>query len=96
MLTTQLNNFYFDLAFIGASGISEEGIFFDELEDIDLHLNLRDKSKRVVLLVDSSKQQQRTSFKIAWDSIDTLITNSILDDSLTEAITKHPIDIIYP
>ncbi len=96
MLMTQLMNFYFDIAFIGASGISEEGIFFDELEDIDLHQQLRAQSKQVILLIDSSKENLRTSFKVSWETIDTLIVNQPLSTSLQEAINQHPITMMIP
>lgn len=96
MLMTQLMNFYFDITFIGASGISEEGIFFDELEDIDLHQQLKAQSKQVVLLIDSSKENLRTSFKVSWETIDTLIVNQPLSASIQEAINQHPITMMIP
>ena len=91
MLMTQLTSFYFDIAFIGASGISDEGVFFDELEDIHLHQQLKKQAKQVVLLVDSSKINKQTSFMISWENIDNLITGKELPPQLTTALNEHHI-----
>lgn len=94
MIISQLTHFYFDIAFIGASGISKEGIFFDELDDIELHQQLRQQAKKVILLVDDSKINQTTSFKINWETIDILITNNELPKEIEKKITTHNIQIL--
>lgn len=96
MVIKELMNFNFDIAFIGASGISDDGIFFDELDDISLHQQLREQAKQVVLLIDSSKLNRTTAFKINFDSIDTLITNKPLPENLKQVIQEQPINLIHP
>ncbi|MGX7025974.1 DeoR/GlpR family DNA-binding transcription regulator [Vagococcus hydrophili] len=94
MIISQLNHFHFDIAFIGASGVSKEGIFFDELDDLELHQQLKQQAKKVVLLVDSTKINQTTSFKINWENIDLLVTNQTLPNEIQNELLEHNIQII--
>ena len=96
MLMTQLMNFHFDVAFIGATGVSIDGIFFDELEDIDLHQQVSKQSKKTILLVDSNKINQETPFKINWELIDILISNQPIPVELENILINNNIQLIIP
>lgn len=96
MLRTQLENYYFDIVFIGASGVSEEGIFFDELEDIYLHQQLAKQGKRIILLLDHSKYQKTTSFKLNWEFVDTIISDELPNQTFKKILLENSIDILTP
>ena len=90
----QLNQFYFDYAFIGASGINSEGIFYSDLEDIHVRKSIISKSKNVCIVLDESKFNQTSSFKIGFEGIDTIITNKPIPSSIEKKINDYNIKLI--
>lgn len=90
----QLNQFYFDYAFIGASGITTDGIFYSELEDVQVKKVILQNSKKICLVLDSSKVNQTSSFKMNFDGIDIIITNSRFPTILQEKIDLYGIKVI--
>ncbi|WP_198671148.1 DeoR/GlpR family DNA-binding transcription regulator [Oceanibium sediminis] len=70
----QLN---FEIAFLGASSLSENGTFFDySLEDAEIKRVLTEVSSQVVMLLDSSKFNRVSVASICDGSkVDTLITD---------------------
>lgn len=90
----QLANFYFDIAFIGASGISDAGLFYSELEDIELKQTIIKNAKRTCVVLDSSKVRNTTNFKLDFAKIDLLITDKPLPESITKQLRKNEVKII--
>ncbi|GGH38730.1 DeoR/GlpR family DNA-binding transcription regulator [Paenibacillus segetis] len=90
----QLKQFYFDYAFIGASGITEDGLFYSELEDVQVKKSILQHSKKVCLVVDASKMNQTSSFKISFEGIDLLITNQHLPAAIQEKLDLYGIEVI--
>ena len=90
----QLQAFQFDLAFIGCSGLSKDGIFYDELSDIYLKETIIKQSKKVCLLLTDHKLKQTSSYQLPLTGIDVIITNKHLPEALLAATRKHQIKII--
>lgn len=90
----QLQQFYFDYAFIGASGITEDGLFYSELEDIHVKKSLLQHSKKICLVIDKSKINQTSSFKLNFEGIDLLITDQRLPASIQQQLDLHRIEVI--
>ena len=90
----QLQQFYFDFAFIGASGITADGLFYSELEDIQVKKSILQNSKKVCLVVDASKVNQTSSFKMSFDGIDLLFTNRRLPAAIQEKLDLYGIEVI--
>ncbi|WP_086315023.1 DeoR family transcriptional regulator, carbon catabolite repression regulator [Enterococcus sp. 7F3_DIV0205] len=90
----QLANFYFDIAFIGASGINESGLFYSELEDIELKQTIIQNAKRTCVLLDSTKVRNTTNFKLDFTNIDLLITDKPLPETINKQLRKDEVKII--
>ena len=92
-----LRQFNFDTVFLGASGLSESGVFFDySLEDTEIKRALAEVSRRVVMLLDSSKFNRVSVARICDAAkVHTLITDQmppepirrVLQDAGTEILT---------
>ncbi|WP_207695961.1 DeoR family transcriptional regulator, carbon catabolite repression regulator [Enterococcus sp. DIV0212c] len=91
---TQLTNFYFDIAFIGASGINEAGLFYSELEDIELKQTIIKNTKKTCVVIDNSKVRNTTNFKLDFSEIDLLITDKPLPETITAQLQKDEVTII--
>ncbi|MGX7263600.1 DeoR/GlpR family DNA-binding transcription regulator [Enterococcus crotali] len=94
-IITQLANYYFDVAFIGASGINEAGLFYSELEDIELKQTIIKNAKRTCVVMDSSKVRNTTNFKLDFSEIDMLITDKPLPKTLIAQLKKAEVQIIF-
>lgn len=93
-LITQLANFYFDIAFIGASGINETGLFYSELEDIELKQTIIKNAKRTCVLLDSSKVRNTSNFKLDFSDIDLIITDKSLPETITAQLSEADVQIM--
>lgn len=73
----EFERYWFDIAFIGVSGITAEGMFDYSLEDSELKRVYLRRSARKVLLCDSSKFHHMSLIKIAdLSDIDLLISDA--------------------
>jgi DeoR/GlpR family transcriptional regulator of sugar metabolism len=72
----QFERYWFDLAFIGVSGLTADGIFDYSLEDSELKRVFLRRSARRVLLCDGSKFNRMSLVRIAdFRAVDLLITD---------------------
>jgi DeoR/GlpR family transcriptional regulator of sugar metabolism len=72
----QFERYWFDLAFIGVSGLTADGIFDYSLEDSELKRVYLRRSARRVLLCDGSKFHRMSLVRIAdFRAVDLLITD---------------------
>lgn len=93
-IEAQLNNFYFDIAFIGASGLTNNGLFYSEFEDIQVKKAIIQNSKKVCVVIDSSKIMQTTAYKLDLEGIDVIITDSKVPSSIQEKIDSYGIELV--
>ncbi|MBF2630803.1 DeoR/GlpR family DNA-binding transcription regulator [Listeria seeligeri] len=90
----QLKQFNFDFAFIGGTGLTEQGIYYSELTDVYLKQEIVRNSEKVYLLIDSTKVNKKTSFKIDFSGIDGVITDEPLPDNLMQQLISKDIEVI--
>src|SRR5207344_3341969 len=57
-----LSKLHFDIAFIGGSGLSPEGVFTTELSEAEIKRQAMSRAKQKVLLADGSKWEAPSSF----------------------------------
>ncbi|WFR75146.1 DeoR/GlpR family DNA-binding transcription regulator [Lactococcus lactis] len=85
---SQLDDFSFDIAFIGASGIGVNGIYYDEFNDLSLKRSIIKNSKKVYVLADESKFNIETNYKIPFDGITGIITEEEISYDIEKALSK--------
>lgn len=90
----QLKQFNFDFAFIGGAGITEEGVFYSEITDVFLKQEIIRNAQKVCLLIDHSKVNKRTAYKIDFAGIDIIITNQPLPDNIMKMLRSKGIKVI--
>ncbi len=85
-----LEDVYFDIAFLGANGISlEHGVTIPSLEEADTAAEILRHSRRRVILADHTKFGVVTHGKIAdLSEVDAIITDSSLDSELVTAFSE--------
>ena len=89
----QLN---FDIAFLGASGLSEDGVLFDySLEDTEVKRAFTDAARCVVALLDSSKFNRVSVARIcSAEQIDVLVTDRQPPEPIASRLTEAGVKII--
>ncbi|KKA44584.1 MULTISPECIES: DeoR/GlpR family DNA-binding transcription regulator [unclassified Salinivibrio] len=90
-----LRAYDFDQLFVGADGIdvARGTTTFNEMTG--LTRVMAEVAREVVVMIESEKIGRRIpNLELAWSSIDTLITDSSLDDDLKHAIEQTGIDVI--
>lgn len=90
----QFEQLWFDIAFIGASGLTEAGFFDYSLEDSELKRVYLRRSSRKVLLCDAAKFNHLSLVQVApLEAIDMLITNAAPSGALAEALAAANVEI---
>lgn len=79
--------YYFDIAFIGASGLTDEGLFDYSLDDAEVKRACVERSRTTVALLDSSKFNRLSVAKIcSLRSLDVVITDAQMPETLQDAL----------
>lgn len=88
-----LRRFTVNIAFIGASGVSAEGVTEADLHEAELKAEVIDRARRVVVAVDSSKIGL-VDFALVCplDKVDVVITDSE-DHDFAQACAEHGVEI---
>lgn len=90
----QFEQLWFDIAFIGAAGLTEAGFFDYSLEDSELKRVYLRRSSRKVLLCDAAKFNRLSLVQVAaLDSIDMLITDAAPAGELSDALARAHVEI---
>ena len=83
-----LEQIHADILFLGASAVSESGVWSSNLVEADTKKSMMKASGKVCLLADSKKFSMKGLGRIAsWEDIDYFITDSI-DEALRSAIEE--------
>jgi len=90
-----LEDVHFDIAFIGANGISlEHGVTIPSLEEAETASEILRHSRRRVILADHTKFGVITHGKIVdLEEVDVIITDSGLDSELAAALKKLDLEL---
>lgn len=90
----QFEQLWFDIAFIGAAGLTQAGLFDYSLEDSELKRVYLRRSSRKVLLCDAAKFNRLSLVQVAGlDSIDMLITDATPSGELAEALASANVEV---
>ena len=90
----EFERYWFDICFIGVSGLTAGGIFDYSLEDSELKRVYLGRSSRKVLLCDSSKFRHMSLIKIAeLSDIDLLICDAPPPDDIAEALAEADVAV---
>ncbi|WP_459503321.1 DeoR/GlpR family DNA-binding transcription regulator [Bacillus sp. C1] len=91
----KLKDYHFDKVFLGAPGITEEGVYYAFEEDIYFKREVIKRTNQVFLLIDATKFNQRQNFKaLQLESIDTMITNERMPNRLGDAVKNYGIEVM--
>ena len=86
---------HFDLAFIGVSGVSDNGFYDYSLEDSEIKRALISCSQKSVVLIDSSKFDRMSVVHVSgFDDIDMIITDNEPPENLKRLFDLAGIDTI--
>ncbi|WP_251861712.1 DeoR/GlpR family DNA-binding transcription regulator [Clostridium sp. Marseille-Q2269] len=92
---TMLSNYFADKAFIGALGMSENGVTVADAEDAFVMKRMIEQSNETIVLVDHSKFGTNGFFKVCdLCDIDLIVTDKLPNENLTKIFEKNNIDII--
>lgn len=92
--TSEFNKFWFAVAFIGVSGITEDGFYDYSMEDTEVKRVYISRASCKIVLCDSSKFQRISLIRIApLSDIDMLITNTPPQPDLAAALTEAGVEI---
>ena len=90
-----IDQIYFDLAYVAAAAVMEDGIYVEEFEDAMIKKKVASRSQKVCLVVDHSKFNKKSSYKaLVFQDIDVLVVDW-LPDTYREKIEKAGCQIIY-
>lgn len=90
-----LNEYRVDQLFLGACGISSEGVTSPEEEEAFLKKKMISCARQVILLADHSKFEKSFLHKVCnFKGIDIIITDKDLDDNVMEKIIENNIYLI--
>jgi len=91
----QLERLRFDIAFIGAASITNDGIYDYSLEDTEIKQSLIARSNMNVALMDSSKFDRMSVVKIAdLQALDILITDKLPNDEFGTFLDAAGIEVL--
>ncbi|MEQ8965011.1 MAG: DeoR/GlpR family DNA-binding transcription regulator [Azospirillaceae bacterium] len=94
MALGQLETFRFDSFFMGASGLSEDGLYDYSLEDTEIKRAMMARAARTIALVDSSKFERLSIVKIAdLEQLDMLITDASPEGALADGLEAAGVEV---
>lgn len=84
----------FDLAFLGATAITRDGIYYDNKEDAAIKREAAKKAKRVILLAEHEKYKNTACYKgLDLNEIDIIIVDPMTCNSFVDIIVSQNINI---
>lgn len=97
MTISMLQNFYFDCAFLGVGGISVEmGVTDYFFETTQLRRGVVERSKRTVLLADSTKFGKNTPAVVfPLETADVVVTDTRPEEVYVDALQKAGVSLVF-
>jgi len=90
-----IDGIMFDAAFLGATAITEDGIYYDDEEDVFIKKQVIKQSAKVIVLADYKKFNSSSYYKgITWDQIDIIVTDHIPNALFLDIIEAQNIELI--
>lgn len=92
-----LSNFRANIAFVSCKAIDTQGVLEGDDQQAFIKRMMIRYAKQVILLCDSSKQNEDGFFRLCgFDKINTIITDAPLDASIKKAVSASSCDILIP
>jgi DeoR/GlpR family transcriptional regulator of sugar metabolism len=92
----QVHEHWFDMCFLGASGLCAEGAFDHSHEDSEVKRAYIERSERVVLLCDASKFDRRSTIKFcSLDQIHQVVCDELPGEDLAAALHKAGVTVTH-
>ena len=92
---SHFENFWFDVAFIGVSGMTRDGFYDYSMEDVDLKRIYVARSTKKIVLCDSSKFHRMSLVQVApFEAIDMLITDAVPPAGIAENLSLHGVEVL--
>lgn len=93
--TEKLKDYHFNKVFIGAAGITEDGIYYVFEEDIYFKRELIKHADQVILVADHTKFNQRQNYKaLTFESIDTFVTDQVIPNNLYSILKENGVEVV--
>jgi DeoR/GlpR family transcriptional regulator of sugar metabolism len=91
----QIRTYWFDIAFIGVSGVTEGGLFDYSPEDTEIKRIYMERAKRVVVLCDAQKFGHHSMVQVApLDAFHMLVTDRPPAPSLAAALVSAGVELL--
>lgn len=90
----RIRNFHFDVAFIGASAVRAEGLYYMLEDDVVLKENLMQVSDRVVLVADHTKYSASAPCRMDIRGVHLLVTDVYPPADIERALRENGADIM--
>lgn len=90
----QVRAYWFDLAFIGVSGVTDSGLFDYSPEDTEIKRIYMERAKRVVVLCDAQKFGHLSMVQVApLTAFHVLVTDAMPKDPLARALASAGVEL---
>lgn len=90
-----LENYRVDKAFLGASGITPEGVFYPDEEDGYVIRESIRCAGQVIVLADATKFNRRFFYRVCdWGAVDRLVTDQPPRDDLQQVLQQQEVEIL--
>jgi DeoR/GlpR family transcriptional regulator of sugar metabolism len=91
----QIRAYWFDIAFIGVSGVTEAGLFDYSPEDTEIKRIYMERAKRVVVLCDAQKFGHHSMVQVApLSAFHVLVTDEAPQPSLAAALASAEVELL--
>lgn len=90
-----LSNYYADKCFLGALGVSREGISVDNEDDAEVMRKMTEQSREVVVLADKSKFNRLCHYKVCdLKNVSIIITDELPDEDFINSLKENGVELI--
>lgn len=90
-----LCNYYADKCFLGALGVSREGISVDNEDDAEVMRKMTEQSREVVVLADKSKFNRLCHYKVCdLKNVSIIITDELPDEDFINSLKENGVELI--
>ncbi|BBH20101.1 HTH-type transcriptional repressor GlcR [Paenibacillus baekrokdamisoli] len=90
----KISEMHADKAFIGATAIRSDGIYYPFEDDARVKKEMARRSDQVIVVADHTKFSGKSSFKLDFDWVDILITDQDIPDEIREVLDQKNITVI--
>lgn len=83
-----------DKAFIGASAIGPDGLYFPDEEDVRVKKEMARRSDQTIVVADFTKFSSKSVYRLDFDFVDILITDQEVPHEIREVLDQKNITIV--